>query len=197
MSPGDVLRDLREGKRPRLRQAIYIALYAVIVAAIVLSMNAISSSGAPEWTKYLVLAPGLVVTWFVANWEIGPSRGEKDILERNMLIATQQELRARQATFRPLTWSRVGQGEQAPAIRDTFAKLQIQPEVAASSGGWTWLAAERDWHGWLDQPRFVVLGFDASNRLGAAIDLSAWPRPWSKPDDWPFESKTAQSKESA
>jgi hypothetical protein len=197
MSPGEVLRDLREGKRPRLRQAVYIVLYAAIIAVIVLSMNAISSSGAPEWTKYLVLAPGIVVTWFVATWEIGPSSSRKDVFERDMLTATRHEFRARQETFRQLTWSRVSQGDHAPTIRDAFAKLQAQPEVVASSGGWTWLVAESDWYGWPDPPRFVVLGFDASNRLGAAIDLNTWPRAWSKPDDWPFEPKGAQSEESA
>jgi hypothetical protein len=195
--PRDVLRGLREGKRPRLRQAIYIAIYAVIVAITVLGMNAVSSSGAPEWTKYLVLVGGAVVTWFIATWEIGPSRGSKDVFGRDMLTATRHEFRARQETFRPLTWSRARLDDYAPAIRDAFAKLQAQPEVVASSEGWTWLAAESDWYGWPDPPRFVVLGFDASNQLRAAMDFDTWPRAWSKPGDWPFEPKEAKPEESA
>jgi hypothetical protein len=190
-SPGDVLRDLREGKRPRLRRAIYLALYALIVAVTVLGMNAVSASGAPEWTKYLVLAAGGVAAWFVANWEIVPARRTKDVFERNVLTATRHELRARQETFRALSWARANGGYPA-AINAAFAKLEAKPEVVASSGGWTWLAAESDWHGWPDLPRFVVLGFDTSNQLQAAVDLDRWPRAWSKPDDWPFEPSAAK-----
>lgn len=188
-----VLRDLREGKRPRLRLAIYLAIYAIIVAFIVAGMDAVVASGAPEWTKYLVLLAGLVPTWFVANWEIGPSTKEPDPFGRNTLTGIRHELRARQQTATALNWDRVAGADLPAPIRDAFVKLDMPPEVHAASGAWIWVAAERDWHGWPDPPRFVVLGFDASGRLGASVDLDTWPASWTKPADWPFEPKPAET----
>ena len=68
------------------------------------------------------------------------------------------------------------------AFADAFADVF---HAIAESAGEVWLLYERDWFGFPDPPRYVVVALSADGAVIAADELNTLPRAWTFPPNVP------------
>ena len=159
---------------------------AAVIASVALAMT-VGHLHWPAWWRNVAIlaagAAGAAAAMIVAWKETGPIPKFDDVFGRSLVAVTRHEMRARRQTGRAMVW-RVPAGDTTPAfVRDAFDKLLgVYACVSADADRLLWFAAERDWWGWPDPPRYVVLGFDAVGKIRAAVDLDVWPAAWNDPD---------------
>ncbi len=122
-----------------------------------------------------------IVVWGVYDF-FRDDPDEPDPFGRSMLTALAHERAGRAARGRQLIWTSATVENCPPAMWEQLnSAIELGPECIAVEGELTWLAAERDWFGWPDPPRYVVVAFDAGGELVAAADFNKWPARWNRP----------------
>jgi len=169
-------------KPPRAHVIIYWTAYAALIVVAVGGSIVMGAIGVPAWLATIVAAAAIgVAVWFLEDSAINPRRDiEKDPFNRGFFALNLHMLRALRLRTRDLKWSEA-HDLPAHAVSAFKDKLGVDPEVLVETDGLLWVAGERDWHGWPDPPRFVIVAFDAAGNVKAADDLNAWPKAWAVP----------------
>jgi hypothetical protein len=173
-----------EQTKNRLPRIIYWSAYAALIAAAVGVSLLLGMIGLPGWlaTAVAVIAAGFAV-WFLEDSPLNPNRDlDKDPFNRNFFAVNLQMVRSWKLRVRDVEWREMAAADLPPHAVSAFKdQLGVDPEVSVEADRLLWVAGERDWHGWPDPPRFVVVGFDAVGKVRAADDLNDWPRRWRLP----------------
>jgi hypothetical protein len=162
---------------------LYWSAYALIIAAAVGVSLLLGALGFPSWlaTVLAVVAAGFAV-WFLDDSPLNPNRDlDKDPFNRNFFTVNLQMVRSWKLRGKDVQWREVRVADLPAHAAHAFKELGVDPEVSVETDGLLWVAGERDWHGWPDPPRFVIVGFDAAGMIKAADDLDAWPQRWTAP----------------
>jgi hypothetical protein len=171
-----------ENTKSRAPLIIYWTAYAALIIAAVGGSIVMGAMGFPAWLATIIAAAAIgVAVWLLEDSAINPRRDmEKDPFNRGFFVLNAHMLRALRLRTREVKW---GEARDLPAhaVSAFKNKLGVVPEVSAETDGLLWVAGGRDWHGFPDPPRFVIVGFDADGKVRAADDLNAWPRLWSAP----------------
>lgn len=162
----------------------YLACYGVILVAIVGGSIAAAIEGVPKWPVIIgAVVVSAIAMWLLDKTPANPHRElDRDAFGRSGFLTMLHMLRAWKLRGQEVDWRELSTGErEAPLAKLFDESLGVVPEVIIESDGLTWLAGERDWHGWPDPPRFVVVGFDGQGKVKAADDIGAWPKRWRIP----------------
>lgn len=140
----------------------------------------LGGDGASAVALGLTIAAGLA--WGAYDFFcIAPTK-DSDPFGRTVWTSLRHEQKAKAARFLYLKWMSATVGNCPRSLWDRFNDaLELPPEWIAIDGAVTWLAAERDYFGWPDPPRYVVVGFGAHGEVIAATDLYQWPPCWLSP----------------
>jgi hypothetical protein len=163
---------------------IYWTAYAALIVAAVGGSIVMGALGFPAWLSTIVAAAAIgVAVWFLEDSALNPRRDiEKDPFNRGFFALNLHMLRAWRLRIREVQWKETRPADLPPAVASAFKELLgVTPEVSAETDGLLWVAGERDWHGWPDPPRFVIVGFDPGGKVKAADDLHTWPKTWAAP----------------
>lgn len=170
--------------RSNLPRILYWLAYALIIAVAVGVSLLLGAMGLPSWlaTVLAVVAAGFAV-WFLEDSPINPNRDrDKDPFNRNFFTVNAQMVRSWKLRGRQVEWRETRAADLPAHAAHAFKEqLGVEPEVSVEADGLLWVAGERDWHGWPDPPRFVIVGFDPAGKVQAADDLHAWPGKWAAP----------------
>jgi hypothetical protein len=167
---------------PRAPLIIYWTAYAALIVAAVGGSIVMGAMGLPAWLATIIAAAAIgVAVWFLEDSAINPRRDmEKDPFNRGFFALNAHMFRALRLRAREVKWNEA-RDLPAHALSAFKDKLGVVPEVSVETDGLLWVAGERDWHGFPDPPRFVIVGFDAAGKVRAADDLNVWPRLWAAP----------------
>jgi hypothetical protein len=173
-----------EKNKRRLPVVLYWSAYAALIVAVIAGNVFLGAIGFPRWLA-IVLAVVVIgfAVWYLEDSPVNPRREiDKDPFNRNFFAVNLHMVRTWRLRGRDMDWRETRAADLPPHAASAFNDLLgVDPELSAEVDGLLWVVGERDWHGYPDPPRFVIVGFDAAGKVKAADDLHGWPKAWAAP----------------